>query len=75
MKTNILYPIFLKLDQIEVLIIGAGTVGLEKLTYILKNTPNAKITVIAKEIDYSVEALSNFYSNIVLVKKITTKQI
>lgn len=69
MSTNTLYPIFLKLDQIEVLIVGAGKVGLEKLTYILKSSPKANITVIAKEIDYRVEELSNFYSNITLVQK------
>lgn len=69
MSTNTLYPIFLKLDQIEVLIVGAGKVGFEKLTYILKSSPQANITVIAKEIDCRVVELSNFYSNITLVKK------
>jgi siroheme synthase-like protein len=69
MSTNTLYPIFLKLDQIEVLIVGAGKVGLEKLTYILKSSPKANITVIAKEIDCRVEELSHFYSNITLVQK------
>lgn len=70
MKTkNTLYPIFLKLDQIEVLIVGAGEVGLEKLTYILKNSPQANITVIAKDFHYKVVELSHFYSNVLLVKK------
>ena len=69
MSTNTLYPIFLKLDQIEVLIVGAGKVGLEKLTYILKSSPKANITVIAKEVDYRVEELSHFYSNINIVQK------
>ena len=66
---NTLYPVFLKLDQIEVLIIGAGAIGLEKLTYMLKSSPEANITVIAKEFHYKVVELSYFYSNIHLVTK------
>jgi len=66
---NTLYPIFLKLEQIEVLIIGAGAIGLEKLTYILKSSPEANITVIAKDFHYKVVELSHFYSNINIVTK------
>lgn len=32
------------------LIIGGGNVGLEKLTFLLKSSPNAKVTVVAKMI-------------------------
>ena len=38
---NTLYPIFLKLNQLSVLIIGGGEVGLEKATFMLKNSPDA----------------------------------
>jgi precorrin-2 dehydrogenase/sirohydrochlorin ferrochelatase len=70
MKTkNTLYPIFLKLDKIEVLIIGAGEVGLEKLTYMLKSSPQANITVISKDFHYKVVELSHFYSNVLLIEK------
>jgi precorrin-2 dehydrogenase/sirohydrochlorin ferrochelatase len=47
MKQNELYPIFLKVSELEVLVIGGGNVGLEKLTFLLKSSPNAKITVVA----------------------------
>lgn len=66
---NTLYPIFLKLDKIDVLIIGAGEVGLEKLTYILKSSPQANITVVSKEFHYKIIELSHFYSNVVLIEK------
>ena len=66
---NTLYPIFLKLDKIEVLIIGAGEVGLEKLTYMLKSSPQANITVISKDFHYKVVELSHFYSNVLLIEK------
>ena len=44
---NELYPIFLKLNQLNVLIVGGGSVGLEKLTFMLKSSPNANVEVVA----------------------------
>lgn len=44
---NTLYPIFLKLHQLNLLIVGGGNVGLEKVSFILKNSPDAKITMVA----------------------------
>ena len=44
---NPLYPIFIKLHKIEVLIVGAGEVGLEKLSFMLKSSPEANVTVVA----------------------------
>ena len=54
---NRLYPIFLKLDQLETLLVGAGNVGLEKLQSLLSNSPEAKITVVAPEIKEEVKRL------------------
>ena len=48
MERNELYPIFLKVSELQVLIIGGGNVGLEKLTFLLKSSPNAKVTLVAK---------------------------
>ncbi|MFT5883934.1 MAG: precorrin-2 dehydrogenase/sirohydrochlorin ferrochelatase, partial [Arcticibacterium sp.] len=36
---NNLFPIFLKLEQMNLLIVGGGYVGLEKLEAVLKNSP------------------------------------
>lgn len=44
---NTLFPIFVKLHQLDILVVGAGNVGLEKLTALLKNSPEANITVVA----------------------------
>jgi siroheme synthase-like protein len=44
---NELFPVFIKLDQVQLLLVGAGNVGLEKLSAILKNSPNANVTVVA----------------------------
>lgn len=46
-KRNNLYPIFLKTKELEVLIVGGGYVAEEKLSFLLKSSPNAKVTMIA----------------------------
>lgn len=48
MNENELYPIFLKVSELEVLIVGGGKVGFEKLSFLLKSSPNAKVTVVAE---------------------------
>lgn len=47
---NTLFPIFLKLHQLNILVVGAGNVGLEKLNALLINSPEANITVVADQI-------------------------
>ena len=47
MERNNLYPIFLKASQLEILIIGGGFVAEEKLHFLTKSSPDAKITMVA----------------------------
>ena len=47
MERNELYPIFLKVSQLNVLIVGGGNVALEKLTFLLKSSPNATVGMLA----------------------------
>lgn len=47
-ERNELYPVFLKVNNINILIIGGGNVGLEKLHFLLKSSPNANVEVLAK---------------------------
>jgi siroheme synthase-like protein len=47
---NQLFPVFLKLEHLHVLIVGGGNIGLEKITAVLKNSPQARITLVAKRI-------------------------
>jgi len=51
---NNLYPIFLKVHQLEVLIVGGGNVGLEKLSFLLKSSPNANVQLVAPEINEEI---------------------
>lgn len=69
-EQNPLFPIFLKPDQLNVLIIGGGKVAAEKLHFLLKSSPNANITVVAPQISKKVYELvsTHQYSKIILRK-------
>ncbi|UAY52988.1 precorrin-2 dehydrogenase/sirohydrochlorin ferrochelatase family protein [Ferruginibacter albus] len=69
MEGNNLFPIFLKLEQLRLLIIGGGNIGLEKLQRVLENSPKTSIKLIAKEIKPEIEELAKKHSNISLIKK------
>ena len=47
MQKNKLYPIFLKTEQLQILIVGGGFVALEKLSFLVKSSPNAKVTMVS----------------------------
>ncbi|WP_405606462.1 bifunctional precorrin-2 dehydrogenase/sirohydrochlorin ferrochelatase [Polaribacter sp. Asnod1-A03] len=47
MERNNLYPIFLKIKNLEVLIVGGGFVAEEKLTFLLKSSPDANVTMVS----------------------------
>ncbi|REC45407.1 TSUP family transporter [Chryseobacterium pennipullorum] len=64
--SNSLYPIFLKLETLSLLIIGGGRVSLEKLESVLGNSPETPIKLVAKEIIPEVRSLQNQYPNIIL---------
>ncbi|WP_420603071.1 precorrin-2 dehydrogenase/sirohydrochlorin ferrochelatase family protein [Flagellimonas sp.] len=49
MERNEMYPIFLKASNLNILIVGGGNVGLEKLSFLLKSSPNAKVQMIAPQ--------------------------
>lgn len=57
-ETNELYPIFLKVHQLQILIVGGGNVALEKLTFLLKSSPNAKVQLVAPEIRNEIRELA-----------------
>lgn len=54
---NQLYPIFLKAQQLPILIVGGGYVGYEKLFFILKNSPRARVIVVATNIAPNIHSL------------------
>src|SRR5262245_7633498 len=54
---NQLYPIFLKLEQLNILLVGAGNVGLEKLHSLLSNSPEARVTIVAPGVKEEIRRL------------------
>ena len=66
---NNLFPIFLKVQKLHVLIIGAGAVGAEKLHFLLKSSPDAQVTVVAKEISKEAEEIIQRFSQVSFFKK------
>jgi siroheme synthase-like protein len=66
---NRLYPIFLKLDQLETLVVGAGNVGFEKLQSLLSNSPNALVTVVAPRVLDEIEILLSSYPQCKIIKR------
>lgn len=58
MDRNNLYPIFLKCSQLEILLIGGGYVAEEKLHFLTKSSPDARVTLVAPLIREGTEALA-----------------
>ncbi|UOB18067.1 precorrin-2 dehydrogenase/sirohydrochlorin ferrochelatase family protein [Abyssalbus ytuae] len=69
MERNKLYPVFLKVHQMNVLIVGGGNVGLEKLSFMLKSSPDANVEVIATWFNEELKKLAAKHPNVTLTKK------
>jgi uncharacterized protein len=69
---NPLFPVFLKLNELHTVLIGAGNVGLEKLTSILNNSADASVTVIALTILPELHLLAAEYKGVRIVQKTFT---
>lgn len=69
-ETNNLFPVFLKIEEMNVLLVGAGNVGLEKLSAILANAPSTYIRVVATEINDAIRDLAANHNNILLFEKV-----
>lgn len=54
---NHLYPVFLKIENLRVLLVGGGNVGYEKLASLLSNSPGTAVTIVAPVIRDEVKEL------------------
>lgn len=57
-----MYPIFLKMDKLQLLVVGGGNVAAEKLGFLHKSSPDANVTVIARELNEETQRLSALFS-------------
>jgi uncharacterized protein len=66
---NNLFPLFLKLQNFRLLVIGGGNVALEKLTAVLQNSPATSIQLISLSISDKIQELAKQYPNLSVQKK------
>lgn len=68
-SSNNLFPVFLKLENLQLLIVGGGYVGMEKLEAVISNSPATAITLVAIQISDAIKELAKQYPNIKLIEK------
>ncbi len=68
-EQNELFPVFLKLDLLRVLIVGGGKVGLEKLHAIVHNSPSTKVLLVATEISQAIRVLAQDHPSVILEER------
>ena len=66
---NRLFPVFLKLEELDVLLVGGGNVGLEKLSAMLNNSPDTKVTMVADMFREELLEYVKGYPNVTLIKR------
>jgi siroheme synthase-like protein len=69
-ETNRLFPVFLKLEALPVLIIGGGKIGLEKLSAVLANSPGTNVRIVSISISKEIRDLAAKYSTIELKERV-----
>ncbi len=67
--SNRLFPVFLKLEELRLSIIGGGSVAAEKLNAVLANSPQVNIQLIAIDIKDEIWKLAEEYPNISIHQK------
>jgi precorrin-2 dehydrogenase / sirohydrochlorin ferrochelatase len=66
---NRLFPVFLKLEELDVLLVGGGNVGLEKLSAMLNNSPDTKVTMVADMFRDELREYVKDYPNVTLIER------
>jgi precorrin-2 dehydrogenase / sirohydrochlorin ferrochelatase len=66
---NQLFPVFFRLDQLQLLIVGGGNVALEKLSFLFKNSDNANVKLVALEIKEEIREIARKYPYLKLIQK------
>lgn len=66
---NKLFPVFLKLENMNVLIVGAGNVALEKLRAILENSPGTTVTVAGARIKPELLSFAADFLNVKVIER------
>ncbi len=54
-EVNTLFPVFLKPDKLNILLVGGGYVAMEKLEAIFGNCPNANVKLVGREVSAEIK--------------------
>ncbi len=66
---NRLFPVFLKLEELDLLLVVGGNVGLEKLSAMLNNSPDTKVTMVADMFRDELREYVKNYPNVTLIER------
>ena len=75
MSGNLLYPIFLKMDKLQLLVVGGGFVAAEKLGFLYKSSPNAQVTIVAIALCKEVQELAAKFNSKILLKPFENEDV
>ncbi|HEX5551898.1 MAG TPA: bifunctional precorrin-2 dehydrogenase/sirohydrochlorin ferrochelatase [Chitinophagaceae bacterium] len=68
-EKNTLFPVFVKIDHLHTLVVGGGTVGLEKLNALLNNAADAQVMLVARHILPEIKTVAEHASNVRLAER------
>lgn len=68
-RQNHLFPVFIQLERMRVLIVGGGPVAFEKLQTVLINAPATRVKIVAREFDEELVLLAEKKEQVTLVQK------
>ncbi|HTF30060.1 MAG TPA: TSUP family transporter, partial [Flavitalea sp.] len=69
LEKNPLFPVFLKLEQLHVLLVGGGKVALEKLNALLTNAPGVQVRLVSITISQEIRAIAAIHPGLTLIQK------
>lgn len=73
--SNPLYPVFLKMDKLQLLVVGGGNVAAEKLGFLYKSSPNANVTVVAISLNEEVKQLTQQFNATVIEREFREEDV
>jgi siroheme synthase-like protein len=66
---NTLFPVFLKTESAQFLVVGGGKIGLEKTETLLRQNPDIKIKLVSKTICDELRSIASEASNLKLIER------
>jgi len=69
LEKNPLFPVFLKLEQLNVLLVGGGKVAVEKLNALLTNAPGVQVRLVSVTISPEIRAIAATHPGLTLIQK------